>query len=174
MDNIKSIVWLLPIIFMLHDFEEIILVGSWKKKYSKELEESTMGKRPYTHFHDTASFSTTIGIIFLIYTIGTLVCVVIDNYYFWFGMMAGFILHFSIHYKDTFKFKHFVPGVVTSIVFLPICFWAFWRAIVLTGYSNTSIILASIICSIITIIVFRPIKKTIKPFYELLQRYSNS
>jgi len=32
---------LLPIIFMLHDFEEIIMVDVWQKKYMKLLEMST-------------------------------------------------------------------------------------------------------------------------------------
>jgi len=32
MDNYSTIIWLLPIVFMIHDFEEIIFFKSWMNK----------------------------------------------------------------------------------------------------------------------------------------------
>ncbi len=41
MYNIKTIIWLLPILFMIHDFEEIIMAEAWSKRFKKELKEDT-------------------------------------------------------------------------------------------------------------------------------------
>lgn len=39
MNTINTIVWLFPVIFMLHDFEEIIFVEAWKRKYKKKYKQ---------------------------------------------------------------------------------------------------------------------------------------
>lgn len=44
MNNINTIVWLLPIIFMIHDFEEIIFIKVWRKRYQHYLDNCTMKK----------------------------------------------------------------------------------------------------------------------------------
>jgi hypothetical protein len=37
MNTMSFIVWMFPIIFMLHDFEEIIMVEAWGNRYRKAI-----------------------------------------------------------------------------------------------------------------------------------------
>ena len=53
MDNFITIVWLLLVVFMIHDFEEIIFFRSWKSK-NKDLAEKLpkIIKRILPNFND--------------------------------------------------------------------------------------------------------------------------
>ena len=50
MNTINTIVWLFPVIFMLHDFEEIIFVEAWKRKYKRKIQLFLIGKFDKTFF----------------------------------------------------------------------------------------------------------------------------
>jgi hypothetical protein len=66
MFTIKAIVWLFPVIFMLRDFEEVIFVVAWKKRFKIQIQTTKMKKAPFSDLEDTASFSIGIAIEFII------------------------------------------------------------------------------------------------------------
>lgn len=110
-----SILWFMPIVFMLHDFEEIIFVRWWTEKDRHEL-----GKRypklikMYGNF-STASFALAVDEEFIIIILVTLTAVIFRWYYLWFGITAAFLFHLIIHVIQWLIYKKYIPCIVTSI-----------------------------------------------------------
>jgi hypothetical protein len=40
MNTMNFIVWMLPIIFMIHDFEEILMAEVWGKRYKEKINQT--------------------------------------------------------------------------------------------------------------------------------------
>lgn len=101
MNVMNAIVWILPIIFMLHDFEEIIMIESWIKRYETQLEQlmkengkdimST--KIPYKDFRSTASFSVAVLILFFCFSLISLLSCLFHSYFIWYGVCFAFVIH---------------------------------------------------------------------------------
>lgn len=143
MNELKIIVWLFPVLFMIHDFEEIILVGEWKNK--KEYNELKGKKRPFEDFISTASFSIAVAQEFILFSVVTLLSIVFNNYFIWLGFFFAFLFHFGMHCFMTIKIKSYTPGVVTSLIFLPIGIYLFFRAVQMIEYSWLLVCLSSLI-----------------------------
>ena len=124
MKQLFIFIWTFPVIFMLHDFEEIIMINAWKQKRKKYIESLKTGHVPFDFNASTASFSIAVAEEFLIISIITLVSSLINNYIIWYGFFIAFTLHLFIHLFQFIFFKKYVPSIITSIIFIPIsCFW---------------------------------------------------
>lgn len=179
MYNIKTIVWLLPILFMIHDFEEIIMAEAWSKKFEKELKEDTfmMKKKPFglngTSYWSTAAFSIGVEIIFVILSVASILSCVFSSYFIWYGFLFAFTFHFIFsHFYLCIKFKHYVPGVVTSALFLPICIYIMYISESLLKYDLSKIFFSCISGIILCIIILISLHECIKNFSKSLKRYS--
>jgi hypothetical protein len=145
MNTLYAIVWLFPVIFMIHDFEEIIFTGAWKKRYKKACEELKMKKVPFTDFVSTSSFSIAVAEEFIIFSVVAFLSNCFNNYVTWYGLFFAIVFHFLIHFKLSIQFKHYTPGLVTSILFLPFGIYILYKVAVMTGYNWQTICLSSII-----------------------------
>jgi hypothetical protein len=145
MNAMSALAWLFPVIFMVHDFEEIVLVGAWRKRNERRLSEA-LGKRgPYTAFVSTASFSFAVEIEFVLFAGIALISCLTGNYLVWFAFFAGFTLHLLVHIGMTARFGGYVPGLATAIPFLPLSVWIFFRAASLTGYGAITLAAATLV-----------------------------
>lgn len=87
----KSIVWLLPLLFILHDMEEIILAMRWKKK------EGSMKKHiklPFVFFgnlKDTASFALGVYEELIILTLASMLGYFAGHYELWLGLLVAVV-----------------------------------------------------------------------------------
>ena len=90
---LHTIVWLFPVIFMIHDFEEIILGRAWKIRYKKAREESTMKRVPFSDFVSTDSFSVGVVEEFIIFSLVCLVSCYTKNYVVWYALFFGIVFH---------------------------------------------------------------------------------
>lgn len=86
MNTINTIVWLFPVIFMLHDFEEIIFVEAWKRKYKRKIQTTKMKKIPFADLGSTPSFSIGVLIEFFIISALSLSACIFDWYFLWLGL----------------------------------------------------------------------------------------
>lgn len=119
MTALTIMVWLLPIIFMIHDFEEIIFVEAWKQKNKRKL--NSIGKKaPFNDLGSTPSFSIGVLLEFVIFSGVAWFTATSGNYILWLGLFFGFTAHLVIHCLMVVKFHGYVPGFVTSIPFVPI------------------------------------------------------
>lgn len=120
-------IWLLPILFMLHDFEEIIMIGAWKKRNKLTNSNNQSNEKdflstkvPYSDFKSTASFSIGVAVEFLLFSAVSLMAFFLDNYYIWFIFMFAVTFHYLVHLKMCISFKGYVPGIATSVICFPI------------------------------------------------------
>ncbi|SMC26352.1 Protein of unknown function with HXXEE motif-containing protein [Clostridium acidisoli DSM 12555] len=174
MNNMNAIAWLLPIIFMIHDFEEIIFIKVWRKRYEHYLDNCTMKKKPYADFRSPDEFSIGVEILFVILSIISLFSVFFNNYYVWYGFLFTVIAHFVIlHCKICLDFKHYVPGIVTAILFLPITIYIMYTATILLNFTAIEILLSCAGGAVFTFIIFGILKKSEKHFESFLIKYSN-
>lgn len=110
-----SIIWALPVVFMLHDFEEIILMERWSKKNSASiLKKYPRMSKGMGNNLSTAGFALAVYVIFTLLSLITLAAVVFDWYYLWFGIAVGFGLHLVVHIFQWIILKKYIPAVVTS------------------------------------------------------------
>ena len=110
--------WFLPILFIIHDFEEIIMMPLWKQREARKLEKFKI--RFFGAVTDGSAFS--IGVLeeLLLLVLVALYCQASGNQLFYLAVLAGYSLHFIPHYLICFSFKGYVPGVVTALIELPL------------------------------------------------------
>ena len=123
MDSMSFIVWLLPVIFMLHDFEEIIMAEVWDKRFHERIMEKFPKRRPFglgvNYAWQTPTLSIAVAIEFVLFSVVSYLSAVYQNYFLWFCAFLGLLLHMVIiHILACFWFKGYVPGVITSAVLL--------------------------------------------------------
>jgi len=172
--NMITIAWLFPIIFMIHDFEEIIFVKAWRERYQQERKNSKMKKKPFDHFKSTASFSIGVEIIFLIISLTTLLSVIFHSYYIWYGLFFAITCHFVFaHVRQAFQFKHYTPGVTTSVIFLPISIYLLYEATILLEYNLMEITLSCLVGVFLSFIIFYTLTSIESKLEKKLIDYSN-
>ena len=101
MNDINAMVWLFPILFMFHDFEEIIFMQSWISKNRDYLDHRfpALSKKLSSHFDQitTSAFALGVAEEFIIISIITVVSYVTNWYILWIGLFITFALHLVIH-----------------------------------------------------------------------------
>jgi len=128
MIDFKAIVWLLPIVFMFHDFEEIIFFKSWIAKNKKTLSEKypKLSKRFFTRFESLSvpAFSLAVAEEFVLLCVITVLSILYESYLLWLGVFMGFFIHLFVHLIQWIVFRKYIPAIYTSIISLIYCFFA--------------------------------------------------
>ena len=128
MMDFKTIVWLLPIVFMFHDFEEIIFFKGWITKNRQTLAERfpKLSKRFITRFEalSAQAFALAVAEEFIILSVVTILSVIFDSYLLWLGFFMGFFIHLLVHLIQWIVFRRYIPAIFTSIISLIYCIFA--------------------------------------------------
>jgi len=123
--NVQTLIWLFPIVFVLHDLEEIIMVEKWMAKNSnviydklpKKLADRVMKQFSMT----TAQFAVAVVVIFLFVSSSTYMASQYVNdgplgsIYFFTTMITVFFVHVFTHIGQSVLLRSLTPGVVTSV-----------------------------------------------------------
>lgn len=119
----KDNVWIFPILFILHDMEEIIGLDAWLKK-----NRALLINRYPTISRAYRSYSTE-GMAAAVLE-ELLLCIIIcaaaelgGFYRLWLGVFAAFALHLVVHIVQTAVFRGYIPAVITSLLCLPPSVW---------------------------------------------------
>ncbi len=124
--NTQTLIWLFPIMFVLHDFEEIIMVEKWMKRNSIVMSEKLpkrIADRVIKQFSmSTAQFAVAVLVIFLFVSSST----VMANQYVIQGLLGNihiftiititFFLHAFTHIGQSVILRSITPGVITSLI----------------------------------------------------------
>lgn len=129
-----------PAVFIIHDFEEIIMFRPWLDKNSNEL------KIRFPKFHSflltkhykysTSAFAVGVLFIFLVVATVTFLSLYFDSFQWWFGAFMAFFIHLFVHIAQWIIYRKYVPVIITSILVLPYCiytFFSFWASSLLSG-----------------------------------------
>lgn len=124
----ETIMWLFPILFMIHDFEEVIMFKPWAKKNAGYMRRRfpRIAARMLPHFEglSTSSFALAVAGMFVIVSAVTLISVEGNLYALWAGAVIGYLAHLVVHVGQFLVVRRYVPVVITSLVTAPYCVWA--------------------------------------------------
>lgn len=115
----REIVWLFPIIFMLHEFEEIIGIRFWLSRNMPMLRERFPKiAREYEHF-STEGFALAIAEEYVLCLAITLISALSGHYGLWLGGFAAYGLHLIVHIAQSVFLRQYIPAAATSVITLP-------------------------------------------------------
>ena len=118
-------VWMLPILFILHDFEEMIFMPLWKKRHHQKL--MTFKKPFFGSVTQGSAFAVGVLEEFVILLLISGLCQMTHNTLLYLSFVIAYTSHFMLHYIMCLRFKGYVPGVVTASLELPIVLMIIFR-----------------------------------------------
>jgi hypothetical protein len=173
MNDIKVMVWLFPILFMFHDFEEIIFMQSWVRKNRRYLCDRfpVLSKKllPRLDNITTSSFSLGAAEEFVLVSIITVVSYATNWYILWVGLFIAFTLHLVIHCFQALIIRKYIPAVITSIICLPVCIYIIMHTVGL--FQLETVIFYSVLAFIIMVVNLVFMQKCMDIFSKLLAQY---
>ncbi|GBD66867.1 hypothetical protein TEHN7128_1513 [Tetragenococcus halophilus subsp. halophilus] len=137
-----NVLWL-PILFIIHDFEEIIFAPRWVKEHRDIL--STKKRPLFGAVTNSSVFSVGVLEELIILLVISAKSLSNPNNVIYFSVLVGYTVHLFAHLLFCFQYKTYVPGVVTSVIQLP--FFVLW---IVSAYNTMS---ASIVTILFTCIV---------------------
>jgi hypothetical protein len=121
--DLHTLIWLFPVFFMIHDFEEIIWVESWTEIHVETLYATVPKpfKRVVKSFHGMKSsqFAVAVALEFIIFLPVTLMASDFHHYLLFIGFNLILFLHVFTHLGQSLLLKMYTPGVVTAVFVLP-------------------------------------------------------
>ncbi len=146
--DLQFLVSVFPLVFMFHDFEEIIFFKTWLAK-NKDLLRSrfpVLAKRILPHLEklSTAGFSLAVAEEFVLLSIITYTSLWLGNYALWFAVFMAFSIHLIGHFIQFVVLRRYVPSIVTSLLCLPYCIYTLNSFLSAGIFSPSEIILWTI------------------------------
>lgn len=145
MNSFQLLVCMLPVVFMLHDFEEIIFVNAWIGKNREYLKERfpRISSRilPRLEKRSTAGFALAVAEEFLLLSVVTFGSVFFGYYYLWLSFFMGFSIHLVVHIVQWLIIRRYVPAIITSILALPYSIYTFTVIVEQSMFQPSDIIL---------------------------------
>lgn len=167
-----TIIWLFPILFMIHDFEEIIMIKAWEQKNKSYIQAINNKHIPFNFEASTASFSIAVAEEFLIISTITILSYWFDSYIIWYGFFIAFTIHLFFHIFQWMIFKKYVPSLITSIVFIPICCLAIYKINIMLNYDIIALLFSILISILIMVGNIYVLHIAMKKFDSWLRKYS--
>ncbi|MDO4782418.1 MAG: HXXEE domain-containing protein [Capnocytophaga felis] len=131
MTELQLLMVLLPVVFMVHDFEEVIMFEVWLSKNREELRqrfpklENFLARNGFFAY-STADFAVAVAHEFLLLSVVCYLSVWFGSYGWWFGAFMAFFVHLFMHIGQWLAYGKYVLVIITSLLSLPYCFYTFW------------------------------------------------
>ena len=127
MTTLELLICLLPIIFMIHDFEEIILFKYWISKNKTFLINRfpQLSSRLLARFEklSTSGFTLAVAEEFVLLSLITYSSIYFKFYYLWLSIFMVFFIHLIIHLIQWIILRKYIPAILTTILILPYCIY---------------------------------------------------
>lgn len=130
--DVSSLLWLFPITFMFHDFEEILTVEKWGNARGPGILKTLPGlaKKMYASSLqiNTHRFAQDVLVVYSIIVTATLLAAFFQSYFLFLAVLHLYFLHVFTHIGQALLLKMYTPGVATAIVpVLPYSLYAYYR-----------------------------------------------
>lgn len=134
LSTLELMMVLLPIIFMLHDFEEIIMFRLWLRHNHNELQRrfpyfEAFLTRHHIFDYTTATFSIAIAHEFLLISLMCYLAIYLQMPHWWLMTFAGFFVHLLIHVAQWLIYGKYIPAIITTLLALPYCVYTLYEFI---------------------------------------------
>lgn len=130
MPDFLYIVWLLPIIFMFHEFEEILFFEPWVRKNKDFLAKRypKLAKRFLSRIGGLSvqAFTVAVAEEFLLLSIVTVFSVTFDWYLLWLAIFMGYFIHLLVHTAQYIVLRKYIPGIYTAMLSFIYCGYSIW------------------------------------------------
>ena len=126
MNDFILIIILLPIIFMLHEFEEIICFKPWiEKNQSWLITKYPLFSKLVAHLNEMSvpTFAMLVLEEFILVSIVTITALTLHWYNIWVAIFTAFAFHILIHIIQWIIIRKYIPVIITSLLALPYIFW---------------------------------------------------
>jgi len=174
----SSVIWLLPIVFIAHDFEEIMMMDAWMKRNKNFLQNKfpRIGKRIISTYENlsTASFSLAVAEEFLILVLAVILAVEFNILWLWVACFMAFSLHLVIHIVQWLVIRKYIPAIITSMLSLVYSIIAFKHLISIGLYSNTELFMITLSGLFIMVINLTFMHKMAAYFETFLIKYART
>lgn len=159
MTKLELLIVFLPVVFMIHEYEEIIMFKRWQGKNRDELKrrfpkfERFLARRgPFDY--STATFAVGTLHEFILISAVSFCAVWLDAYQWWFGALAAYSIHLVVHLVQWLIYRKYVPVIVTTLLTLPYCICAFAEFSKASLFSPWSMLLWAGIGVVLTVLSF--------------------
>ena len=130
----------LPVVFMVHDFEEIIMFERWLREHRAELSVRFPRFERFVAQQGLFGCSTSafsVGVLHeFVWLSATSLCgVYFEAYGLWFAAFMGYSVHLLIHVGQWVIYRGYIPCIITTGLTLPYCIYMFvatWRSALLS------------------------------------------
>lgn len=135
--NMELLIWLPPLLFILHDMEEIIGVTAWKEREPEMKKYLSVKFIPFGTAKDTAGFSACVYEELLILTVISLFSFVTGHCGLWFGITAAHTIHLILFHiiGGSLVYRAYAPGFMTACLTAIPCIWVLSAAEEILRYS---------------------------------------
>lgn len=155
--DINLLIWSFLIIFVLHNFEEIILIERWFRKTYPVIRERIplFVQREVDSYRTMTAiqFSIVVCILTILASVLIVITIVTEHYFLFLGLNIIFALNIFSHPLQSIMLKSYVPGLWTTLLLIIpyniIAFFEFYNQ----GILNEK----TIIYSLFIIIPFIPV-----------------
>ncbi len=162
-------IWLFPILFLIHELEEILGFEKWYVKRKNKLDKYPVVAKKV---HKIFSYYTTKGMLFAIVEqliLCLLVCFIAvkyDFYILWLGAFIGYTIHLIIHFFQSVILKTYIPSFITSVIELPICFYLIYIVFNHYAFSFINVFYYSIFALIVIALNLFLVHKVMKKIHK--------
>ena len=121
----STYIWLLPVIFMFHDMEEIVGAEKWIRNNLDPIIAMHPGAERLLKVYrgvTTAGFAAAVYEELIVLIVICCSADFTDVTFFdglWFGGLVGFTLHLVIHIAQATLIRRYIPCLITSVISLP-------------------------------------------------------
>lgn len=117
----------LPLFFLTHELEEILMVCPWVKTNSTAMRKRfPKAERIIRKMEQmtTKKFTVIATEEFLIVSVCTLVSLLTGNPASWYCCLAAFGIHLIVHIVQFIVWCGYIPAIISAALCLPYCIWA--------------------------------------------------
>lgn len=140
-------IWLLPLLFVFHDFEEIIGMRVWVARNGADISKRFPPfKFIFNNLTSTAGFALAVAeeFVLLLIICGLTFTGIRAFSLLWLGTFIAFTLHLVVHIGQAVVIRKYIPALATSILILPVSLWLIADCIKVSDFSPTEIIIYSL------------------------------
>lgn len=156
--DLRLLMALLPIVFMVHDFEEIVMFEPWLRKNQAEVARRfpPIGRllaRNHARL-STSAYAVAVLHEFAIIAGLTVFALGSGQEGLWFGAFAAFSLHLAVHVVQWLIYGRYVPFIVTSLLAVPYCVYTAMRYLAGTLLTPGELLTWTAVGIIVTVLSF--------------------
>jgi len=161
--SLYSILWLFPVLFVIHAFEEIIMLRATRSRFRRNNRVSR-----HSSLQDnisTPAYCFELFIRFLVVASVTFVASFTQQYVGWFALFAAFALSLLVELLRLIRVQRYLPGAVSCVLLLPACAVLLVFVVIDLAF-RWPVYLLSVLAGVAVQLILRMLLQIITPQFE--------